>query len=669
MLISAVFFFLGFQGPDSMWKIFEGLPGQGGIVDQLLGEAMESVKGALGPDGAAVKKSRDVLNTLDTALGSFQKRLDDLFDGTIGILNDKILAPFKQVLSEYEDENSPEDTDTVVGRIKKLSDSVTGMSAGPCKTLLEDLLDAYDNATEVVQPLKNTVVDIEKAAEPVEDFRSMPKDVVKQINSSLDNVRDYLNDPDKELGLSKKFETLSHQMAAADSVLNTDVQETIDEFGVYWGYVKMAYYTISGLILVMIALFSVSFFTYCCCSRVISSCAACAGPLCCNCICVICGCVGSVICVLFVVFFNLLVTTVDTAIGSAYEAAAGVGSLEIKSVDLGDLTDNVLGTLKPIPIPLAKCEDIHIIQNWLDADAEEAKFLGLFQFDVILPMGDVGTSLAGALRTAVSGAKLPENVRKAIQDTVEEINNSENREQLKKVNATELFGSEAVNQTEFVLDQIDDLCASDQVNRTMWRNYLNRNNAYFNTTVPNTLSAVSRGFEELVSGIRDLERGILQAFKDGFNGSGGRVGLIGALEKLLGDFWDIVDSFSMKPLVHAFKLVQKFAIWGPAHLGTCLSIAAHLLILGQIFIVIELWARRRDQLPGKGGDGDSSGSLSSGKESSSSSSSRTPSGDDADPDESENTIEYESKRPPEQKDAGSDGDSDSEPVQQPTFVF
>jgi hypothetical protein len=138
---------------------------------------------------------------------------------------------------------------------------------------------------------------------------------------------------------------------------------------------------------------------------------------------------------------------------------------------------------------------------------------------------------------------------------------------------------------------------------------------------------VSKGIDSLVGRLGTLSGRIVDEFKNTFTKDDG---LINAIVRSIKAFWPIVDSFSPKPLVHVLNIFQNILFWSFAHFDICLSIAAHLLILDQIFIVIELWARRRDQLPGKGGDGDGPGSLSSGKESSSSSSSPTLSGDDAD---------------------------------------
>jgi hypothetical protein len=132
--------------------------------------------------------------------------------------------------------------------------------------------------------------------------------------------------------------------------------------------------------------------------------------------------------------------------------------------------------------------------------------------------------------------------------------------------------------------------------------------------------------------------------------------------------WPAVDRFDMKPVIHVTNMLQNVILWALPYWATCVSICAHFLILGQIIIVIELWARRRDLLPGT--DESSTSSMSSQK-SSSSSSSHTPSGDDYKDEGSEQTIEYESKRPPEQTAKGSDVESDDEaiPGGQGTFVF
>jgi hypothetical protein len=106
-------------------------------------------------------------------------------------------------------------------------------------------------------------------------------------------------------------------------------------------------------------------------------------------------------------------------------------------VDLSDLTDGVLqNALQIDEIKLSSGDDITILKNMREADANSATILGPFQLDTMFPLEEIAENFDDALNNVLAGARLPGGVNQSIKDTIEEINNPENKAELEEVNAS-----------------------------------------------------------------------------------------------------------------------------------------------------------------------------------------------------------------------------------------
>jgi hypothetical protein len=189
-------------------------------------------------------------------------------------------------------------------------------------------------------------------------------------------------------------------------------------------------------------------------------------------------------------------------------------------------------------------------------------------------------------------------------------------------------------------------------------------------TIPARLAHVTSSLDTVKQRLPGLTDEIVIKFKQGFTDQSN--GVVKVLVDLLNAVWPSVNRFGVKPIVHVSNLMQNIGLWALPFWATCVSISAHFLILGQIIIVIELWARRRDMMPLDGAESDDEYGSGRSLSGSSSSSSHSPSGSDADPNaSSDRTIEYESKRPPDNQAKESDDieDDDVQGGNQKTFVF
>jgi hypothetical protein len=173
------------------------------------------------------------------------------------------------------------------------------------------------------------------------------------------------------------------------------------------------------------------------------------------------------------------------------------------------------------------------------------------------------------------------------------------------LNATALFGADVLNTTERLLNALTEHQCGIDVGQ--WTDYLHKNTAYFNEYVPNRLQNVSAALDSLPGRVNNLTLNIVKEFKNGFTGPNG---MFTALMKLLKNVWPAADQFSVKGIVQVSNMLQNVFLWGISYWATCMSISAHFLIIGQVFIVIGLWVRRRGQLRGNGNWSDSLGSLS-----------------------------------------------------------
>jgi hypothetical protein len=374
----------------------------------------------------------------------------------------------------------------------------------------------------------------------------------------------------------------------------------------------------------------------------------------------------SCICIFIVILFPIIFELLDVGIGVAYETAFGSSSLSFKQIELSDLSRGIITEpLAVKSITLAKAGDIKIFKSFQEADATKATLLTLLPLDKMLPLDELATNLMTALETVVTRATLPTKVNQSIQDTLNNLIKSQ--DQLLKVNATSLFSAEAVNATANLLTALENSGSQEcGIPIAVFQDFIEQNNKYFTEIVPQRLQNVSKVVIGIPQRIQELTTKIVDGFKEGLAGSGG---IFPALTDLLRQVWPTADGFSMKGIVHVSNMLQNVFLWGISYWVTCVSICAHFLIVGQIFIVLELWARRKGQLPGTGAGSKSSGSLASAG-SSSSRSSRTRSGTEPAKDESEVTVEYESKRPSaQQAPVVSDVGDDTPDASTTTFIF
>jgi hypothetical protein len=319
----------------------------------------------------------NVFNAFDRALNGFSGAFSVAFQDVIN-LRTKVIESFDAVFDKFDGPGHAE-SETFSGRTSKLRstlDQLTGVDCG-YNDELDTVLKVYEGAQSTVDDTRRVVDTIKDQMSTLNDFETMPTDLADQLNDSLSDARETLTDPGESLGIEDTLDDLLKDFNDPNSQLNKDLQDIIDEAEPYFNYFKIAYFALGALVFVMLALFVLSFFTYCCCSRCIASCASCLGPWCCNCCCFFFGLCGSVTCVLVVVIVGVIFNVLDVAIGEAYVSAAGGDALRLADINLSSLSQGVLPTPLAIPaIPLAKASDLTIVKNIREADATKATLLG-----------------------------------------------------------------------------------------------------------------------------------------------------------------------------------------------------------------------------------------------------------------------------------------------------
>jgi hypothetical protein len=315
----------------------------------------------------------------------------------------------------------------------------------------------------------------------------------------------------------------------------------------------------------------------------------------CNCCCWLFGVIGSVISVLAVVFISIIFSCVDIGIGTAYVSVAGSDSLHFQTIDLSKVSQDFLTTPLQIgSVALPKAETITIIKNFLEAKAGEAKLFDLIPLDKMLPLKELAGQLGPALKAVIATAKLPKSINDSIQETIDELAKDDNVKQFRKQDSDSLFGPDARNKTQ---DMLENVITALRTGRCLGDSeigdlevYTTANSEFFGS-LSSRLSRVNNTLNELPTELRGMVDDVPNKFKEGFNG------LVDALMVVLEGVWEPIGKFDVKPVVHVTHLVNNVLVWALPYWASCMSISAHLLIVAQAVLVIELWVRRRNQLP------------------------------------------------------------------------
>lgn len=357
-----------------------------------------------------------------------------------------------------------------------------------------------------------------------------------------------------------------------------------------------------------------------------------------------------------ITIWRLLWDVLDDGIWFAYSnvfelGPNGIPQLHLHDIDLAGLTDHILdGQIKLGPFDLGSPDKLHLWTNLMNADANDANLSKIIPILDILPLTKIFQDLVSGFSKIVgTNLHLPEEIDDAISD-LEDLLGGMN--ELARTDYRALFGvNDDSDDVVKVINQLIDSCE-----RPKWSEILGGMREWF------------QGINSNLAGtavVRDeIEATHLPYLRDNLESVIGNG--LGKIVNATADLFikwaeGLANNINLKGIVHLVNLVQDAMIWGFAYWGTCVSIAAHFVIIGLIILVIEVWVRRTNLMPDDGASSvpqSSDRDLSSQSSSSSSSSSKSSSGSDASG-TSSHTIEYESKRPNDKQAKVSDGGFDT----------
>jgi hypothetical protein len=298
-------------------------------------------------------------------------------------------------------------------------------------------------------------------------------------------------------------------------------------------------------------------------------------------ICLGIGAIGSVLSIFVFMLTTVGVDEVDSAIGQFYETTVGKGQLEISPLDLKAMTRGIIA--RPIdiaPMSIPGGSEVAILAPFLRAEAANSSLLDLFKFQELLPFAEMGKNVRDGVTAAVAGAKLPDDVSHMISDVKKRIEAGLPKDWLTLLGADPIQVIDGINSTpglsscynykDYLVISAD--CRSACI------------------TALNALDSLGKGLSRLPDAIAKIPDPALG------KGTAFMLELGDVIARLLEEFWPALDILPLEPFVHTSNYLQNAAFWSTEYMGTCWSIGAHLIIIGQVIAVVGLWVRRKHMM-------------------------------------------------------------------------
>jgi len=297
----------------------------------------------------------------------------------------------------------------------------------------QDFLNWIENTGYSLGMLTDSFAQFEKSFKSIEENAESLKDLTNTIDNFRTIILDYFPDLEEKINdFSDKFKNISNmklsgnksvsetidEIRTSDSIISLKdlANETVEEYiDPNWTYIKLAYFALLSLNLILVITFVGSFWCHTCCSACIASCAECY-PCACTIILFIFGLFTTVISAVFVFFGRNFTPTLDSGVNSSIYTVIPGGILTFPPMDFSKKTDgNVVTKLQLPPLNLT---DLKLFEKAFNSDLGTGitKFLSL---DKIIPMDKFGKALGDFIPAAISEFNIKGRIDKYTKEAVD----------------------------------------------------------------------------------------------------------------------------------------------------------------------------------------------------------------------------------------------------------
>ena len=412
-------------------------------------------------------------------------------------------------------------------------------------------------------------------------------DTNDQINSSINEISNVMNvssfiDESKEM-ITSSFGGISDTLRELDNISISkkcdfsNYFEIIDDLPSFIVPVAgVVLFLIPAIMLIILLIQICVFWTKGCCSR---CCAACCVPCC---VCAFCqliiGLMATFI-LLFVVFINLFYSQGDDVFDTLIKEFTNEDrSIDFGSLNLSSVTDNVIGSF---PLSTIKLNKIEFVKNFIDAklDTPLSHIISLDQ----MPFEEIADMLESSLTNAANSTNLDEMIVNPIRDTINESKSSMPDIELNEVaNVSEMKSQ--LNNFQVVVDRCYEPCKTQ---------FSHLNDCYNDFFIK---------FDEKAENYKKTRKEVdvvLDGVPDQVDVYGNDV--FGGLLKTMGKSFastlrlivPVLNEIDVKFVIGAFNIIRVNFMHSFFMSVACMSIAAHLYMVGMMAMTILLWVRRK----------------------------------------------------------------------------
>lgn len=399
------------------------------------------------------------------------------------------------------------------------------------------------------------------------EFSELTKPIVNSLNSAFSGLSDQLNIPEFSVSdLGSNFEDLKNIREKFD----------IDEYVPSWALIaaKAALFVVSFFMLLVLALQSCAFWTKNCCSR-------CIVGACCPCwFCSCCQCIGGAIVTMMgfvLIIINIIYAQGDDIVNRLVEKVTNEDkTLYFRTLDFSAMTD---GMITQVSIDSLKIRDISVVKSFVDAklDSSFADIIGFKDLpfrDIAILFNNTFSNAQDSLNPKKIVDPLDEGIKELTESIVQTFQKSE------KINFTQLYT--ALSSNGKICDKNG---ASDQFNKIKpaYDNFVNAFDSKYNK-----LNIVTETFK---SNTNTVPKEVGDSFTNVFGGFLKSIG--STVSKTINIIEGILEKVDAKFAIALFNIIRVRIFYQIMGYCMCVSISAHLFIIGLWAMTILLWVRRK----------------------------------------------------------------------------
>ena len=432
---------------------------------------------------------------------------------------------------------------------------------------------------------------INESIQEVNDLVNFPIETIDQLIDLINDFLPYLENTRDYVHVEEDLNDLKSTMNDIGESISEIKSFDINNFNFNTDLFIKIVCIIPGLLMLITALcFAAAFFTHCCCSRCIASCASCQ-PFVCNIVLFIIGSISSVFIVYAVIIMNDVVDSGDYFVNKLIDQILVDRKIQIPDVNLQSITRGIISTVsfEPIYIP----NDLNVIKHFLEGNPDES-IVSLLSLRDWLPLNEFGNIINNTFTNVSQTADLSvfsnyanemkqqvsQNIPSSFDALFGDEYNFANSLEQARINVQQLqaYRDQNPNSNECVATQEE----IDQLNEL-----LDLIEFGYNETVVLFNEAHDMVQSDVLGGVDTLVITFDSSFRQMFSSTGSE------FKTAVSNIYSVLDVFKSESLVGTVNIFRTELIYYASLTVVLISIAAHLYLVGQFVMVINLCIRRR----------------------------------------------------------------------------